>query len=89
MLLPFKDGIESTYKLLEAVESLGSSTAVNECAFSALSRIDTVRRMAMTDQRLCNLAFLAFEKNRISSIKDFDDKILRKFNEKNRKIQLF
>lgn len=68
-------------------ETFGNSTSTNECSFSALSRIDTVRRMSMTNQRLCNLAFLAFEKQRLGSLEE--ELVLRKFCEKNRRIQLF
>lgn len=47
-LFPVKDAVKDTYNLFEAAEAFGSSTAIAECSFSALSRIDTVRRMAMT-----------------------------------------
>lgn len=87
LLLPVKDAFTTTFRLLEAGETFGSSTAVNECSFSAVGRIDTVRRMCMTDKRLQDLSFLSFEKKRLSSI-DVDD-IMRKFCEKNRRIQLF
>lgn len=86
ILLPVKDAFSDTYLLFEAAEVFGSSTAINECSFSALARIDTVRRMSMTDQRLRDLSFLAFEKNRLT-LNDID--IMRKFSEKNRRIQLF
>ena len=61
-LFPVRETVKDTYQLFEAVETFGSSTATSECSFSALSRIDTVRRQSMTDERLCNLTFLAFEK---------------------------
>lgn len=86
MLLPVKDAFPTTYHLLEAGDTFGSSTAINECSFSAVARIDTVRRMSMSDRRLRDLSFLAFEKKRLSSIKE--DDIMRKFSEKNRRIQL-
>ncbi|XP_055304939.1 uncharacterized protein LOC129569799 [Sitodiplosis mosellana] len=86
-LFPVREAMNDTYQLLEAAETFASSTAVSECSFSALSRIDTVRRMAMTDKRLCNLTFLAFEKKKLKTLDD--NSIMRKFNEKNRRLSLF
>lgn len=62
LLLPVKDAFSDTYRLFYAGETFGSSTAINECSFSALARIDTVCRISMTDQRLRDLYFLTFEK---------------------------
>lgn len=62
LLFPVKDAFSDTYRLFEACETFGSSTAINECSFSSLARIDTVRRMCMNDQRLRDLSILAFEK---------------------------
>lgn len=87
ILFPVKDAFPDTYRLLEAGDTFGSSTAINECSFSALNRIDTVKRMSMSDKRLCDLSFLAFEKKKLSQISE--DDIIRQFSEKNRKIQLF
>lgn len=87
ILCSVKNALPETYRLLEAIDTFGSSTSVNECAFSAISRIDTVRRMSMTNQRMCDLSFLAFERKRLSSLDG--DLIVRKFAEKNRKIQLY
>lgn len=84
---PVKEAVEDTYHLLEAAETFGSSTTISECSFSALARIDTVRRMAMTDIRLCNLAFIAFEKNKMELLQE--DDIVKKFAEKNRRVQFF
>lgn len=86
-LFPVKTAFPVTYRLFEAIETFGATTSVNESSFSALSRIDAIRRSSMTDQRLRDLAFLAFEKKRLNTLRI--DKILRKFSEKNRKIQLF
>lgn len=87
ILFPVKDAFRATYSLFEACETFGSSTSVNECAFSALARIDIVKRMSMSTQRLCDLSFMAFEKKKLNSV-NVDD-IIRKFSDKNRKIQLF
>ena len=86
-LAPVKSAFPNTYRLFEAIETFGATTSMNESSFSALSRIDTIRRSSMTNQRLRDLAFLGFEKKRLNSLNV--DVILRKFMEKNRKIQLF
>lgn len=86
-LLPFAQVFPSTYRLFEAIDTFGGSTSMNEASFSALSRIDTIRRNSMTDQRLRDLSFIAFEKKRLEAVNI--DTILRKFAEKNRRIQLF
>ena len=85
-LFPFKEAFSSTYRLFEAIETFSGSTAISESSFSALSRIDSIRRTTMSDQRLREL-FFAFEKKRL----DFVDVnyILREFGSKNRRIQLF
>lgn len=87
LLHPVKDAFPTTYRLFEACETFGSSTAINECSFSAVGRIDTVRRMCMNDDRLRNLSFLTFEKKRLEAL-DYDN-IMHKFAEKDRKIQLY
>lgn len=87
MLFPVANVFLDTYHLFEAIDTFGSSTSMNESSFSALSRIHTVQRRSMTDQRLRDLSFIAFEKKRLSSLKV--DSILRKFDEKNRRVQLF
>lgn len=86
IIAPVKTAFPNVFKLYCAIETFGCSTAVNESAFSAVSRIDVVRRMSMTTKRLCNLSFLAYEKKILLEI---DDKlILEKFKQKNRKILL-
>lgn len=87
LLSPIKNALENTYHFLEAVETFGSSSAVCECSFSALSRIDTVRRMTMTDKRLRDLSYIAFEKKGISD--DIAKNVIEAFAERNRRIQLF
>lgn len=87
ILFPIKSAFPASFSLFEACETFGNSTSFNECAFSALARIDTVRRMSMLNARLCDLTFLAFEKKLLGSVKVED--IIRKFSEKNRRIQLF
>lgn len=86
-LLPVKDAFIKTYNCFEAIETFGSTTSTNESSFSALSRIDTIRRCSMDNKRLRNLSFLAFEKTRLSKISI--DIIMRKFATRSRRIQLF
>lgn len=81
ILFQVKDAFRTTYSLFEACETFGSSTSVNKCAFSALARIDIVKRMSMSTQRICDLSFMAFEKKLLDSI-NIDD-IIQKFSEKN------
>lgn len=50
ILAPLKAGMKNTFALLEACETFGSSILL--------------KRMSMTSQRLCDLAFIAFEKQR-------------------------
>lgn len=88
ILFPIRAGMESTFNVHAAIETFGCSTAVCECSFSAMARIDTLQRMSMLDSRLRNLTFAAFEKKYFARITTED--ILRKFNSaKNRKIQLY
>jgi hypothetical protein len=83
-----KTAFEDTYKLLATARTFGCSTALCESTFSVLTRIDRPQRLSMTHQRLANLVFLGFEKERTNNV-DFQ-KVLRKFNEmKNRRLQLF
>lgn len=87
LLFPCAAAFPATYRMFEAIETFGSGTTTNESSFSALSRIDTMRRRSMTNQRLRDLSFIAFEKKRMDSLKI--DNILRKFAEKTRRVQLF
>lgn len=64
MLFPVENVFRATYRLFEAIETFGSGTSTNECSFSAHSRIDTIQRNSMTDQRLRDLSFIAFEKKK-------------------------
>lgn len=86
ILLQVKEATPNTYRLIEANETFGRSTAINKCSFSALASIDTVLQISLTERRLRELSFLAFEKKRRSFITE--DHILHKICEKNRRIQL-
>lgn len=83
-----KKAFPDVYKLMAAVETFGSGTAICECAFSALDRIGSPKRINMNNDRLRNLTYLAFEKKRLKDISA--DKVLQKFNENPlRRIQLY
>jgi hypothetical protein len=75
-----KTAFEDTYKLLATARTFRCSTALCESTFSVLTRIDRPQRLSMTHQRLANLIFLGFEKERTNNV-DFQ-KVLRKFNER-------
>lgn len=88
MFITFKSAFPNVYKMLEAVETIGCSTAVNEASFSSLSRVGTINRMSMSNVRLRNLTFLAFESKEVQNVEK--QTILRKFHDaKDRKVQLF
>lgn len=50
------------------VETFGSRIAINESSFSCVNRIQTVKRMSMSEQRMCDLSFLAFENKYLHEI---------------------
>lgn len=84
VLHPLREAFSDTYDLFCAVDTFGSSTAISESSFSCLSRIQTAKRISMSEVRLCHLSFLAFE---IEYLKDIsNEEILKKFFERNRKI---
>lgn len=87
-LYEYREMIPTVYKLYVAIETFACSTAICESSFSALSQIDVPSRLSMTNKRMRNLAFLAFEHQRLERLSI--DKMLRLFNEeKERKVQLF
>lgn len=53
ILFPVRSAFPQSYRLFEACES---STSVNECAFSALARIDVMKRMSMSTDLRCQLS---------------------------------
>ena len=81
---PVKAAFPNVCKLYSLINTFGCSTAICESSFSALSRIDIVKRSSMNSNRLCNLSFLAYNKNVLSNIRD--DEIMNKFNKPNRRI---
>lgn len=88
LLYEYRSAFPDTYDLFAAVDTFGCSTAICESSFSALSRINVVTRISMTDERMRNLAYLAFEAKRLKRISNED--VLKIFNEsKQRKVQLY
>lgn len=87
-LYEVRDSFPKVYETYATIETFGCSSAVCEASFSALAQINIPSRLSMGDERMRNLAFLAFEQERLKSISI--DKVLRKFNDaKVRKVQLF
>lgn len=88
LMFEVKDAFPDVYKFFATVETFACSTAVCEASFSALSRINIPSRLSMTNERMRNLAFIAFEYKRLQNISVND--VLKVFsNKKDRKVQLF
>lgn len=87
-LYKVRDAFPNVYQMYAIIETFGCSTAVCEASFSALAQINIKTRLSMKDDRMRNLAFLAFERERLKSVST--EEVLRKFdNAKERKVQLF
>lgn len=87
-IYPVRVAFENVYKLFCAIDTFACSTAISECSFSCLARVGIVGRVHMTNERLRNLSFLAFEEKEFNKIEP--EKVLRHFNGmKNRKLQIF
>lgn len=84
-LFPVRLAFKNVYKLYTAVDTFACSTAICEWPFSSLGILD---RVHMTNQRLRNLSFLAFESKELAKISP--ETILKDFNaSKNQRLQLF
>lgn len=89
VLSHMKEALPTVFRYFCAVQTFGNSTAICECSFSAVSRVQTVRRLSMTNKRLSDLALLAFENGRVEG-DAAQEEILRHFNDKKtRKMQLY
>lgn len=86
-LYSMQEVFSDTYKLFSAIETFGSSTAVCEASFSRVTRINRVQRMSMTTKRLRELSLIAFESEFLEKISS--ESILRKFNDKTRRLRLY
>lgn len=88
LLYEMRVAFPEVYKLFAIVETFACSTAVCEASFSALAQIDIASRLSMTNERMRNLAFIAFEHKRLNNI-SIDD-IMKAFNnKKGRRVQLY
>lgn len=88
VLYEMRAAYEDVYKLYATIDTFACSTAVCEASFSALAKIDIPSRISMTNDRMRNLAFLAFEQKRLKLL-PIDD-VLKEFNnKKQRKVQLY
>lgn len=86
-ILPIKDVIPDVYDLFAAIDTFACSTAVCEAGFSALKRVDVVQRLSMTNERLRQLSFIAFESKTLNEISNGE--ILERFaRSKNRRVQM-
>lgn len=87
VLYEVREAFPNVYKLFAKIETFACSTAVCEASFSALAQINIPSRLSMNNDRMRNLAFLAFEHNRLKTI-SIDD-VLKEFNsKKERRVQL-
>lgn len=87
-LYEVREAFPEVYKLYAIIDTFACSTAICEGSFSALAQINIPPRISMTNERMRNLAFIAFEHKRLKNI-SIDD-ILKEFhNRKDRKVQLF
>lgn len=87
-LFEVRESFPEVYDLYAKIEIFPCSTSICECSFSSLSRIDIPSRFSMSNKRLRNLAFLAFEHKRLVGVDPLD--VLKVFDsKKDRKLQLF
>lgn len=88
LLYDMKAALPTVYEYFCAVLTFGNSTTICECSFSAISRVQTVRRLSMSNNRLSALVLLAFESERVHDA--MQEQILRYFNDqRSRKMQLY
>lgn len=80
---------EETIKLLKIIITVPVSSAEAERCFSTLKRIKTFLRNTMSQDRLSSLAMLSIEKDFITNIPNFNNKVIHKFVQlKSRRIDL-
>ena len=87
LLHPYRKGFSEVYQLYAAALTFGSSNAVCEESFSALSRVITPYRRSMTHKRKSNYILLSFLAEYTQKI-DMDG-FLHTFAGRSRKIQLY
>ncbi|CAH1998189.1 unnamed protein product [Acanthoscelides obtectus] len=84
-----EETLKETKKLLEMIVTTPMSTSEAERIFSTLKRIKTFLRNTMTRNRLTALSMLSIEKEFISTMENFNGKVIDKFPaKKERRIEL-
>ena len=81
-----KTAFPKVYNLAAVAASFGSSTAVCECSFSTLAKVNAPQRRSMLQRRQRNLDLLAFERDRTRKI-DLDAFVLR-FSKRHTRMRL-
>ena len=81
-----KTAFPKVHNLAAVVATFGSSTAVCECSFSTLAKVDTPQRSSMLQRRQRNLVLLAFERDRTRKI-DLDAFVMR-FSKRHTRMRL-
>jgi hypothetical protein len=85
------EAFSQTYKLVKLFLTLPTTTATAERSFSTLKRVHTYCRNTQNQTRLSNLSIIAIEKELLIKLKrgqTFYDDVLKKFLQKNRRIDL-
>ena len=75
----FDEKFSEVSKLLEIVLVKPISTADSERSFSTMKRIKTFLRNTMLQDKLNNLACLSIDKEYISKIRDYNNKVINIF----------
>ncbi|CAH2006565.1 unnamed protein product [Acanthoscelides obtectus] len=84
-----EETLKETKKLLEIIVTTSMSTSEAERNFSTLKRIKTFLRNTMTQDRLTALSMLSIEQEFISTMENFNGKVIDKFAaKKERRIDL-
>ena len=65
---PYKEAFHELYRLCKIAVTVPVTSASSERSFSALSRIKSYLRNAMTDERLSNLGIINIERRRSSEL---------------------
>lgn len=87
-LFTMRQAFPKMMKLFTAIQTFGCSTAACESSFSTVNRVNRLNRLSMSEKRLADLSFLAFESKMIND--DMWEGIWKHFNtKKNRKVQLY
>lgn len=87
-LYTMREAFPNVYKLMATIDTFGCSSTICECSFSALDRVGDKTRLNMSDERLRQLSFLAFEYKRLRNLSV--DLVLKRFNDNpKRRVQIY